>query len=416
MNSRISKSSGAATTAEEMPPGLRHSDDRQPGFTRKAIDGGFAYFDLRGKRITDPEEIRRINALAIPPAYKDVWICPDERGHLQATGRDARGRKQYRYHPLWREVRDENKYQRMAAFGRALPRIRARVTRDLKRPGMPRDKVVAAIVKLLDATLIRVGSEEYARENGSYGLTTLRKKHVKVASGQVRFRFRGKSGIEHDVSIEDARVKRIVRRCAELPGHDLFKYIDETGERRSVGSADVNDYLREASGADFTAKDYRTWAGSVYALASLRRLDSSSATQARHHVVEMIKEVATLLRNTPAVCRRCYVHPAVVAAFEAGELSTLDCGSARRGLRLHEAELCLLLEQAEKRAAKLARQSARKPASRKGTAEPSADASLAQLLGKSRALHKVRRKTRRAADRSAPSVAADSPSIRSESV
>jgi DNA topoisomerase-1 len=281
---------------------------------------------------------------------------------------------------------------------------------------MPRQKVVAAIVKLLDATLIRVGSEEYARENGSYGLTTLRKKHVKVGPGQVRFRFRGKSGIEHDVPIDDMRVKRIVRRCAELPGHDLFQYIDETGARRSVGSADVNDYLREASGADFTAKDYRTWAGSVYALASLRRLSSSSAAQAHRHLVETVKEVATLLRNTPAVCRRCYLHPAVVAAFEAGELASLDAASARRGLRLHEAELCLLLEQADKRAAKLARQSARKSASRNGTAEPNADGSLAQLLGKSRALHKTRRKTSRAADRAAPSVVTDSPSIRSESV
>ncbi|PTB22355.1 DNA topoisomerase [Trinickia symbiotica] len=416
MNSRISKSSSAATAAEEMPPGLRHSDDKQPGFTRKAVDGGFAYFDLRGKRITDPEEIRRINALAIPPAYTDVWICPDARGHLQATGRDARGRKQYRYHPLWREVRDADKYQRMAAFGRALPRIRARVTRDLKRPGMPREKVVAAIVKLLDATLIRVGSEEYARENGSYGLTTLRKKHVKVGPGQVRFRFRGKSGIEHDVPIDDMRVKRIVRRCAELPGHDLFQYLDETGDRHSVGSADVNDYLREASGADFTAKDYRTWAGSVYALASLRRLSVSSTAQAHRHLVETVKEVATLLRNTPAVCRRCYLHPAVVAAFEAGELAALDAASARRGLRLHEAELCQLLEQADKRAAKLARQSARKRASRNGTAEPNADASLAQLLGKSRALHKTRRKKSRAADHSAPSVVTDSTSIHSESV
>lgn len=415
MSPRVSPGSSAAAATTEMPPGLRYSDDRQPGFTRKAVDGGFAYYDVRGKRITDPDEIRRINALAIPPAYMDVWICPDPRGHLQATGRDARGRKQYRYHPLWREVRDTDKYQRMAAFGRALPRIRARVTRDLKRSGMPREKVVAAIVKLLDATLIRVGSEEYARENGSYGLTTLRKKHLKVEPGHVRFRFRGKSGIEHDVSIDDVRVKQIVRRCAELPGHDLFQYIDESGARRSVGSADVNDYLREASGAEFTAKDYRTWAGSVHALSSLRRLESLSAAQAHRHVVETVKEVAALLRNTPAICRRCYLHPAVVAAFEAGELASLDSATPRRGLRVHEAELCLLLEQAEKRAAKLKRQAARKPASRQGAAEPETDASLVQLLVKSRTLRKAHRKAKRVTTHSA-SVATDSASILSESV
>lgn len=346
-------------------PGLRHTDDTQPGYTRKrktkAGKDGFAYFDMAGKRIVDADEIARINALAIPPAYEEVWICADARGHLQATGRDARGRKQYRYHPLWRETRDADKYERMAAFGRALPKIRARVARDLKLPGMPCDKVIAAIVQLLDTTLIRVGSVEYARDNQSYGLTTLRKKHVKIEAGQLRLKFRGKSGIEHDVAVDHPRVKRILRRCAELPGHDLFQYLDENGERRTIGSSDINDYLRRASNADFTAKDYRTWAGSVHALAALRRLMCGSAAQTRRHIVATVKEVATLLRNTPAVCRRCYIHPVVISAFEANELQDLLPGQSRRGLKVDETAFAALLARAARRAAKLARQAGRKP-------------------------------------------------------
>jgi DNA topoisomerase-1 len=337
-----------------MPSGLRHADDTRPGYTRKLLKGEFAYFDADGKQIDNPDEIARINALAIPPAYADVWICPDPRGHLQATGRDARGRKQYRYHPRWRETRDANKYERLAAFGQALPKIRARVARDLKLPGMPCDKVIAAIVQLLDATLIRIGSVEYARDNQSYGLTTLRKKHLKIEAGQLRFRFRGKSGIEHDVAIDHPRVKRIVRRCAELPGHDLFQYIDDDGTRHTVGSADINDYLKRASDADFTAKDYRTWAGSVYALAALRRLLCSSAAEARRHIVATVKEVAALLRNTPAVCRRCYIHPVVIEAFEADGLQgLLDC-RARRGLRVDEAAFAALLTRTAARATRQA--------------------------------------------------------------
>jgi DNA topoisomerase-1 len=338
------------TTPVSMPTGLRHADDTRPGYTRKSLKDGFAYFDKEGKRIDDADEIARINALAIPPAYVDVWICPDPRGHLQATGRDARGRKQYRYHPRWRETRDADKYERLAAFGLALPKIRARVARDLKLNGMPCDKVIAAIVQLLDATLIRVGSVEYARDNQSYGLTTLRKKHLKIEAGQVRFRFRGKSGIEHDVTIDHPRVKRIVRRCAELPGHDLFQYIDDEGNRHSIGSADINDYLKRASDADFTAKDYRTWAGSVYAFAALRRLLCSSAAEARSHLVATVKEVATLLRNTPAVCRRCYIHPAVIAAFEADELQGLGDCRPHRGLRVDEAAFATLLMRTAARA------------------------------------------------------------------
>ncbi|WP_345816630.1 DNA topoisomerase IB [Paraburkholderia sp. PREW-6R] len=372
-----------------MPPGLRHADDSKPGITRKRDKSGFVYYDAAGKRITDEDEIKRINSLAIPPAYEDVWICADARGHIQATGRDARGRKQYRYHPHWRETRDANKYERMAEFGRALPKIRARVARDLALPGMPCDKVIAAIVQLLDTTQIRVGSVEYARENQSYGLTTLRKKHVKIEAGHLRFRFRGKSGIEHDVTVDNPRVKRIVRRCAELPGHDLFQYLDDDGTRRTVGSADINDYLRRASGADFTAKDYRTWAGSVYALAALRRLICNNAAEARKHIVSTVKEVAAMLRNTPAVCKRCYIHPAIISAFEADELQTLPPGQSRRGLRVDEVAFAALLAVAEKRAAKLARQAGAKGRKvREAQVTESINGSLTSLLKKSRTVRK----------------------------
>ncbi|WP_233856823.1 DNA topoisomerase IB [Paraburkholderia sp. HD33-4] len=377
------------TAPPQMPPGLRHADDTRPGYTRKLDRDGFIYFDVNGKRIVDEDEIQRINSLAIPPAYEDVWICPDPRGHLQATGRDARGRKQYRYHPRWRETRDADKYDRMAEFGRALPKIRARVARDLKLPGMPLDKVVAAIVQLLDTTLIRIGSAEYARDNQSYGLTTLRKKHVKIKAGQLRFQFRGKSGIEHDVTVENPSIKRIVRRCAELPGHDLFQYLDEDGARHSVGSTDINDYLRRVSGADFTAKDYRTWAGSVYALAALRRLMCGSAAEARRHIVATVKEVATLLRNTPAVCRRCYIHPAIISAFEADELQSLAPGQSRRGLKVDEQAFAVLLALAEKRAAKLARASGAKGRkTRESSVNDSINGSLTSLLKKSRVVRK----------------------------
>ncbi|SIT41243.1 DNA topoisomerase [Paraburkholderia ribeironis] len=372
-----------------MPSGLRHTDDTKPGYSRMRDKDHFVYFDAAGQRVDDAGEIQRINALAIPPAYEDVWICPDPRGHLQATGRDARGRKQYRYHPRWRETRDADKYERMAEFSRALPKIRARVARDLELPGMPRDKVIAAVVQLLDSTLIRIGSVEYARDNQSYGLTTLRKKHVKIEAGQLRFRFRGKSGIEHDVTVDNPRVKRVVRRCAELPGHDLFQYLDDDGMRRTVGSTDINDYLRRASNADFTAKDYRTWAGSVYALAALRRLMCSSASEARAHIVATVKNVAALLRNTPTVCRRCYIHPAVINAFEADELRSLTPSVSRRGLKADEVALATLLAQTEKRAARLARQSGAKGRKiRESAVDDSIAGSLTSLLKKSRVARK----------------------------
>lgn len=368
----------AAAAHAAMPAGLRHADDTRPGFTRKVTKDGFTYFNVDGKRIDDADEISRINALAIPPAYVDVWICPDPRGHVQATGRDARGRKQYRYHPRWRETRDADKYERLAEFGQALPKIRARVARDLKLDGMPCDKVIAAIVQLLDSTLIRIGSAEYARDNQSYGLTTLRKKHLKIEAGQVRFRFRGKSGIEHDVTIDHPRVKRIVRRCADLPGHDLFQYVDADGTRHTVGSADINDYLKRVSDADFTAKDYRTWAGSVYAFAALRRLLCSSAAEARHHVVATVKEVATLLRNTPAVCRRCYIHPVVIEAFEAAELQGICSSRPKRGLRVDEAAFAMLLARKSKEARK-------RVAKSRGAR---VDSRLTALLNKSREIRK----------------------------
>ncbi|SAK64385.1 DNA topoisomerase [Caballeronia arationis] len=371
ITSSSSGNGGMQGCPEDLPPGLRYVDDSRPGYTREWTDGAFAYFNTQGRRIDDPAEIRRINAIAIPPAYIDVWICPDARGHLQATGRDARGRKQYRYHPQWRETRDATKYERMLAFGAVLPKLRARVARDLALDGMPRDKVLATVVRLLDTTLIRVGSEEYARENRSYGLTTLRKKHLKVTAGTLRFQFRGKSGIEHDVPVSDRRVAKIVRRCMDLAGQDLFQYLDADGARHAVTSSDINDYLREVTGADFTAKDYRTWAGSVFALAALRRLTWETVSEARKHVVGTIREVSKLLRNTPTVCRKCYVHPAVIEAFEAGELADAMPASRRHGLKADEAVLAIFLEKDTKRRAR--------EAARKG--RNGADASDARLTG-----------------------------------
>ncbi|CAG4892972.1 DNA topoisomerase IB [Paraburkholderia saeva] len=348
---RSAKSADPSTArADELPPGLRYVSDTNPGCTRKRVGDHFVYFDRDGKRIRDAAEIARINALAVPPAYTNVWICADPRGHLQATGRDARGRKQYRYHPRWRETRDATKYDRMQAFGEALPKIRARVARDLGLPGMPRDRLVATVVRLLDTTLIRVGSAEYARDNRSYGLTTLCKKHLHVKAGLVRFRFRGKSGIEHDVEIDDPRVTRIIRRCMDLPGQELFQYIDDDGARHVIGSADINDYLREVSGADFTAKDYRTWAASVYTLRALRQHTLTDAAGSRRHLLATIKDCAALLRNTPAVCRRCYIHPVIVEAFENAGLDDIRVPARRRGLRADEGAFAALLAHNARRA------------------------------------------------------------------
>ncbi len=328
----------------ELPADLHYVSDDQPGIRRRTLRGKFAYFDPAGVRILDPDEIARINALAIPPAYSDVWICTDPRGHLQATGRDARGRKQYRYHPRWREIRDDNKYGRMLEFGLLLPKVRRQIDTHLASPTLGRDKVMALVIALLDSTLIRVGNSQYVRDNRSYGLTTLRNRHVAVEGSAMRFRFRGKSGIEHQVTVRDRRLARILKRCLELPGQNLFQYLDENGELRSVSSNDVNSYLQQLTGADFTAKDYRTWAGSTLALAMLRELQWQPEPEAKRQIVETIKHVARQLGNTPAVCRRCYIHPALLERFTLGELASLPSPRQRKGLSREEVALATFLQ------------------------------------------------------------------------
>jgi DNA topoisomerase I len=302
--------------------GLRYVSDRQPGIRRERQGESFRFVDARGKPIEDEQQLKRIRAIGIPPAWTEVWICPQLNGHIQATGRDAKGRKQYRYHPRWREVRDEAKYTRTISFGRALPAIRARVEQDLRRPGLPREKVLAAVVRLLETTLIRVGNDEYARSNRSYGLTTMRDQHVKIEdAARLRFKFRGKSGKTHDITLRDRRLAAIVRRCRDLPGQELFQYLDEQGEQRDVTSDDVNAYLREISGEDFTAKDFRTWAGTVLAAQLLSTIEAGESTsQAKKNVTQAIEQVSARLGNTPTICRKCYVHPAVLDAYLDGSL------------------------------------------------------------------------------------------------
>ncbi|WLH87817.1 DNA topoisomerase IB [Pseudomonas sp. FP453] len=328
-----------------LPRDLHYVDDTQPGIRRKTLRGKFQYFDAKGVRIKDAAEIQRLNALAVPPAYTDVWICADPRGHLQATGRDARGRKQYRYHPRWREVRDSDKYSRLQAFGEALPKLRKKLEAQIAEPGFSREKVLATVVMLLDATLIRVGNSQYARENKSYGLTTLRNRHVDIKGSEIQFQFRGKSGVEHQVSVRDRRLATVVKRCLELPGQDLFQYLDADGARHTVSSHDVNAYLHSLTGADFTAKDYRTWAGTALALAVLRELEWQPESDAKRHVVATVKDVAKQLGNTPAVCRKCYIHPAVLEHFSLGELSKLPKPRVRKGLKAEEVALAIFLEQ-----------------------------------------------------------------------
>ena len=301
--------------------GLRYVHDDRPGILREPVKDGFRYLDAKGEPVEDEATLKRIKSLAIPPAWTDVWICPQASGHLQATGRDARGRKQYRYHPKWREVRDEVKYERMIKFGKALPLIRKEVDRALSLPGLPREKVLATIVYLLEATMMRIGNDEYARENKSYGLTTLRNRHVKIDGSEVEFRFRGKSGVVHDVKVHDRRLARIIQRTRDLPGQDLFQYLDEDGETHTVGSSDVNDYLRTITGEDYTAKDFRTWSGTVLAAMALQEFEAvDSDTQAKKNVVRAIESVAERLGNTPSVCRKCYVHPAVLDAYLDGTM------------------------------------------------------------------------------------------------
>jgi DNA topoisomerase-1 len=301
--------------------GLRFTTDARPGISRRRAGRGFSYRDPDGGTIRDTATLARIRSLAVPPAWTDVWISPDPRGHLQATGRDARGRKQSRYHPDYRASRERVKYDRMLAFARLLPRIRERVDADLARQGLPREKVLAAVVRLLELTLIRVGNDEYARLNRSFGLTTLRDRHAHVRGSQVRFRFRGKSGVMQDVTIRDRRLARVVGRCQDLPGQELLQYVDDDGEIRDVGSEDVNAYLRDIAGEDVTAKDFRTWAGTVLAYRALMALQpGATEREARRNVVEAVRRTAESLGNTPAVARRSYVHPEVLAAYLDGSI------------------------------------------------------------------------------------------------
>lgn len=325
--------------------GLRYTTDTTPGIARRSgPKGTFRYVDAQGAAIRDDDTLARIRALAVPPAYTDVWICPHPNGHLQATGRDARGRKQYRYHADWHAARGSTKFGRMAAFGAALPALRARMDADLRRPGVPRERVLALVVRLLETTLIRVGNEAYARDNRSYGLTTLRNRHVAFeGASALAFTFRGKSGIAHTVGLRDRRLAGLVRRLRDLPGQHLFQYEDETGAPCAVGSAEVNAYLQEATGDAFTAKDFRTWAASVEAATRLRaRALPESEAEAKRVVAEVVEEVAGRLGNTPTVCRKSYVHPAVVEVFLAGQMKGVRAG-ARKGLSADEAWLLALL-------------------------------------------------------------------------
>ncbi|MDQ6742963.1 MAG: DNA topoisomerase IB, partial [Candidatus Dormibacteraeota bacterium] len=309
----------ALATAREAR--LRWVSDQTAGIRRRRHGESFAYLQPDGSTVDDEETLNRIRRLVIPPAWTDVWISPLPNGHIQATGRDARGRKQYRYHQRWRSVRDANKYGRLIEVDRVLPKIRRRVRRDLRRPGLSREKVLATMVQLLESTMMRVGNEEYARENRSFGLTTLRNRHVKVRGSSVRFFFRGKSGKEHEITIRDRRLAAVVKRCEELPGQQLFQYVDEDGQRRSIDSTDVNEYLRDASGGDFTAKDFRTWAGTVLAARALQEMEKvDSETQAKRNVVQAIERVSERLGNTRSVCRKCYVHPAIVDSYMDGSM------------------------------------------------------------------------------------------------
>ena len=332
--------------------GLRYTSDTLPGIRRRRSGKGFTYIDPSGRAVRDANTLQRIRSLAIPPAYTDVWICPSADGHIQATGRDARGRKQYRYHPRWREVRDETKFGRMLAFAAVLPKIRARLERDLALPGLPREKVLATVARLLESTCIRVGNDEYARTNNSYGLTTLRDEHVEVDGAKLRFSFRGKSGKSHRCDLTDRRLACIVQRCQALPGEELFQYVDDDGTQQTIGSGEVNDYLREITGEDFTAKDFRTWAGTILAVRALGELGPAETKQAaKSSVVQAIDVVAERLNNTRAVCRKYYVHPTVFESYVAGTMfaaleGSRANGTAPQGLTAEEKAVLHLLTEA----------------------------------------------------------------------
>jgi len=326
--------------------GLRYVAPEGPGIVRKRTGKGFSYIGVNGKPIRDPEELARIRSLVIPPAWTKVWICPLKSGHLQAVGRDARGRKQYRYHPIYRKIRDETKFSRMIAFAAVLPKIRERVRKDLARPGMPKEKVLATVVRLLESTGIRVGNEEYAKTNGSYGLTTLREAHVEVSGSKLRFHFRGKSGLVHDVKLTDRKLSRIVLECQSIPGEELFHYVGEDGEVSKINSEDVNEYLREAAGDSFTAKDFRTWTGTGRAAELLAEAAFENEGEAKKNLVAAVKTVAAKLGNRPATCRKYYVHPAIMEAYvngtllEAMKTSPSEAATSESGLEPRE--LCVL--------------------------------------------------------------------------
>jgi DNA topoisomerase-1 len=324
--------------------------DASPGLRRRRSGRGFSYVGPDGRPVRDAATLARIRSLAIPPAYTDVWICPTPNGHIQATGRDARGRKQYRYHPKWREVRDETKFGRMLAFSDALPRLRKRVDEDLAKPGLPREKVLATVVRLLECTAIRVGNDEYAKSNRSFGLTTLQDRHVEISGSNLRFEFRGKNGKAHRVSLSDRRLARIVARCQALPGADLFQDLDDEGNRIAIGSGDVNEYLREITGEEFTAKDFRTWAGTRQAAAALEAVGPApSEREAKAAILKAIDQVAERLNNTRAVCRKYYVHPAVLETYQAGTLHEAlnnggpPAGAGASGLSVDEQAVVRLL-------------------------------------------------------------------------
>ena len=348
---------GARPKATEQPNvpggGLRFSSDQEPGICRRRVGGGFRYLAVDGRPIRDPAVLARIRGLAVPPAWQEVWICADASGHVQAVGRDARGRKQYRYHVQWRADHDLSKYARLSTFGRALPAIRRRVARDMSRPGLPKEKVLATVVELLEVTNQRIGNAEYARANRSFGLTTLRNRHALVAGSRLRFRFRGKGGRIHEVGVRDRRLARIVTACQDLPGQELFQYLDERGEARPIGSADVNEYLRVAARADISAKDFRTWAGTLLALRALRSSVESSRPAARRSVGLATALVADALGNTPAVSRQSYIAPVVIDAYVAGQLRRARASTRRRGPglaadRREELDLIHLIEAASR--------------------------------------------------------------------
>ncbi|HXR92350.1 MAG TPA: hypothetical protein VN750_18935 [Steroidobacteraceae bacterium] len=331
---------------------LRYVSDSRPGIRRRVAGTGFMYIDGQDERVEDEAVLARIRGLAIPPAWTEVWICKLSHGHLQASGRDARGRKQYRYHARWRKVRDEAKYDRMLKFGAALPRIRECVEGHLRLAKLTREKVLAIVTRLLETTFIRIGNEEYARTNNSFGLTTLKDRHVKITGARIRFRFRGKSGKEHEITLANRRLARLVKSCQDLPGQDLFQYIDENGEPQPIDSGDVNTYLREIVGEDFTAKDFRTWAGTLLAAQLLDEYPAvESVTAAKAACANAVKEVARQLGNTPAICRKCYIHPAILTAFlEPDTLArwkkTSAAADERTGLSRHEVALLRYLETA----------------------------------------------------------------------